>query len=73
MGIGYDVSRRLYLVRATTSVTFEEFATAVQQLGCFEAMNLDSGASRGFYYEGKYIERPGRRLTNILAIVRNGG
>ena len=73
MGIGYDNNGWLYLVRATTRVTFEEFADAMLRLGCFEAMNLDSGASRGFYYEGKYIEKPGRRLTNILAIVRKGG
>ena len=73
MGIGYDTNGKLYLVRATTRVTFEEFAIALLQLGCYEAMNLDSGASRGFYFEGKYIEKPGRRLTNILAIVKNGG
>ena len=73
MGIGYDSGGRLYLVRTSTRVTFEEFADAMLRLGCFEAMNLDSGASRGFYFQGRYIEKPGRRLTNILAVVKKSG
>lgn len=71
MGIGYDFKGRLYLVRATTSATFEEFADALYGLGCFEAMNLDSGASRAFTFRGKTIEKPGRRLTNILLVVKS--
>lgn len=70
MGIGYDQDRRLYLVRTTSRLSFESFAAVMRELGCHEAMNLDSGASRGFYLNGKFIEKPGRRLTNVLAIVK---
>ena len=70
MGIGYTVTKKLLLVRCNTSVTFEEFASVMLALGCHEAMNLDSGASRGFYFQGNFIEKPGRKLTNGLAIVQ---
>ncbi len=70
MGLGYDQDRRLYLVRVNTPMTFEAFAAVMLELGCHEAMNLDSGASRGFFFNGKYIEKPGRKLTNVLAIVK---
>lgn len=70
MGVGYDREGRLLLVRSTTAQTFPAFAESMLALGCYEAMNLDSGASRGFYYQGTFIEQPGRKLTNALAIVR---
>lgn len=69
MGVGYDRSGRLYLVRSTTRSSFEGFARAMRALGCYEAMNLDAGASRGFFFQGKFIEQPGRKLTNILVVV----
>lgn len=70
MGIGYTATKKLLLVRCNTSVTFEKFASVMLALGCHEAMNLDSGASRGFYFRGNFIEKPGRKLTNGLAIVQ---
>lgn len=70
MGLGYTKEGELLLVRGLTSQTFEEFASTMLKLGCHEAMNLDSGASRGFYFQGKFIEKPGRRLTNVIAIVK---
>ncbi len=72
MGLGYRQDGKLLLVRGQTSQTFEQFAESMKQLGCWEAMNLDSGASRGFYHQGSFIEKPGRRLTNVLAIVKAG-
>ncbi|MBX7135682.1 MAG: phosphodiester glycosidase family protein [Fimbriimonadaceae bacterium] len=69
MGIGYTSKGKLLMVRVTTSLTFEEFAEVMKGLGCYEAMNLDSGASRGFYHE-KMIEEPGRNLTNVIAITK---
>lgn len=70
MGLGYRQDGKLLLVRGQTSQTFEQFAESMRQLGCWEAMNLDAGASRGFFSQGSLHERPGRRLTNILAIVK---
>lgn len=72
MGLGYRQDGKLLIVRGQTSQTFEEFAESMKQLGCWEAMNLDAGASRGFYHQGSFLEKPGRRLTNILAIVKAG-
>lgn len=71
MGLGYTAANELLLVRCNSRVTFSEFAKAMRGLGCHEAMNLDSGASRGFFFDGTFIEKPGRLLTNVLAITRS--
>lgn len=66
MGVGYTKNRELLMVYVKDGVTFPEFAKVMLELGCFEAMNLDGGASLAMYFDGKNIKAPSRKLTNIL-------
>jgi len=68
MGIGYTDAGDLLLVRCAKAVSFHEFAFVMRQIGCREAMNLDSGASSALWMEGKMIVPAGRRLTNVLGV-----
>jgi exopolysaccharide biosynthesis protein len=68
MAIGYTSDRQLIIAQIRKSVTFEEAAKVMRQMGCFEAMNLDAGASLAMYHNGKSLHSPGRKLTNILGI-----
>lgn len=36
--------------------------------GCFEAMNLDGGASVGLAHQGQILLLAGRNLTNVLVV-----
>ena len=49
-----------------------QFAQVMQVLGAREAMNLDGGASSGLVYEGKYLTKPGRALSNALVVLVDG-
>lgn len=59
---------RLLLVTVGRPVYLSELARAMRKLGAVNAVGLDGGSSSALYYKGSYITRPGRRLTNILAI-----
>jgi exopolysaccharide biosynthesis protein len=64
--IGYKENGDLVLI--TTTATMDELANIMEDLGCYEAMNLDGGASSGLFYQGDYIREPGREISNILYI-----
>lgn len=68
MGVGYTKSGHMLLASIGSAVTFEEEADVFKQLGCYEAMNLDAGASQAMYVKGEFVQTPGRSLTNLLAI-----
>lgn len=68
MGVGYNKSGDLLLVHCRTAVDFRGFAQVMRQLGCYEAMNLDSGASSSLWLRGKTIVSAGGRLTNVLGV-----
>jgi exopolysaccharide biosynthesis protein len=46
--------------------TIHQLARLMQEAGAYNAMNLDGGASSGLWLNGKYITKPGRKLSNIL-------
>jgi exopolysaccharide biosynthesis protein len=64
--IGYMPNGTVVVV--TTNATIEDLAQLMYKLGCYEAMNLDGGASSGMWYEGAYIRKPGREISNALII-----
>lgn len=68
MALGYTKGGKLMLVRIGKAVTFEEEAVIMKDLGCYEAMNLDAGASSGLWANGKVLIKPSRELTSILAV-----
>lgn len=68
MAVGYTPKNKLIIALIRNTVTFQEEAQIMQSLGCYEAMNLDAGASLAMYHAGKIVQPPSRPLTNVLAI-----
>ncbi|MEG4276867.1 phosphodiester glycosidase family protein [Microcoleus sp. MON1_C1] len=67
--IGFPASRdKLFLVTFFDSLSLEAEAKVMQAIGCFEAMNLDGGASVGLAHQGQILLPPGRNLTNVLVV-----
>ncbi|MEI7024261.1 phosphodiester glycosidase family protein [Paenibacillus sp. y28] len=67
---GIDGSGRL-VMGVITSATMEQMAHVLAQIGLVEAMNMDGGASSGFYADGRFVQSPGRLLSNALVITRD--
>lgn len=67
--IGFPAARdKLFLVTFLDSLSLEAEAKVMLAIGCFEAMNLDGGASVGLAHRGQILLPPGRNLTNVLAV-----
>ncbi len=74
--IGFPASRdKLFLVTFLDSLSLEAEAKLMQAMasrpasyGCFEAMNLDGGASVGLAHQGQILLPAGRNLTNVLVV-----
>ncbi|MFM9874609.1 MAG: phosphodiester glycosidase family protein [Fimbriimonadaceae bacterium] len=54
------------VVLAVSGGTVAQMANVMHGLGCKDAMNLDGGASSGFYARSTYVRNAGRPLTNVL-------
>ena len=54
------------ILATVSSATIKELANIMKRLGAYNAMNLDGGASSGLWFKGKYITKPGRKLSNAL-------
>ena len=67
--IGFPASRdKLFLVTFLDSLSLEAEANVMRAIGCFEAMNLDGGASVGLAHQGEIVLPAGRNLTNVLVV-----
>ncbi len=67
--IGFDASgSKLFLVTFLTSLSLRQEADIMKAIGCFEAMNLDGGASLGLAHKGDILVSPGRNLTNVIIV-----
>ena len=67
--IGFPASRdKLFLVTFLDSLSLEAEAKVMRAIGCFEAMNLDGGASVGLAHQGQILLPAGRNLTNVLVV-----
>ncbi len=67
--LGFSKSRKkLYLVSFLRGLTLHEEALIMKELGCYEAMNLDGGASKALAENNSVILKPGRGLTNVLVV-----
>jgi exopolysaccharide biosynthesis protein len=58
------------VIGTVSNVTARDLAQIVKNLGLVNAMSLDGGASAGLYYNGQYLTKPGRKLSNAIVIVR---
>lgn len=65
--LGLTPDHKLIIV-TTGGATIPQLAAVMKSLGAWQAMNLDGGASSGLYYDGKYLTRPGRLLSNALMV-----
>lgn len=59
---------KLILVNFEINLSLQQEAEAMKALGCYEAMNLDGGASRALAANGKILVPAGRALTNVIVI-----
>ncbi|MFH0802737.1 MAG: phosphodiester glycosidase family protein [bacterium] len=66
IGIGVTRANKLLLAATANILSLPAWGEVMRRLGCVEAMNLDAGASMAFYYRGKYLFQPSRKLTNII-------
>ncbi|OCR01520.1 transcriptional initiation protein Tat [Oscillatoriales cyanobacterium USR001] len=67
--IGFPASgKELYLVTFLTSLSLIEEAEVMKEIGCYEAMNLDGGASTALAHNGQILIPPGRNLTNVIVV-----
>lgn len=65
--LGLTEDNRLLMI-TVSNVTIYELADIMKELGAYQAMNLDGGASSGLYAKGKMITAPGRKLNTFLII-----
>jgi exopolysaccharide biosynthesis protein len=68
LGVGVTKYNRLLFVSVKTPCHLSHLAAIMRKLGCVNAVNVDQGSSAAFYYRGRTIAKPGRTLTNMLAI-----
>lgn len=62
----------LYLVSFHTPVGLAREAAVMRALGAYQAMSLDGGTCRALAEHGKPLVRPGRALTNAIAVYDAG-
>lgn len=66
--LGFDrAGHHLMLVSFDAGVSLPQEAQVMQALGCWQAMNLDGGASRSLALGSHVVVPAGRPLTNVLA------
>ncbi|MBT9586408.1 phosphodiester glycosidase family protein [bacterium] len=72
-GIATTSSGKLLLVTVNHGITLGRFARVMRSLGAENALNLDGGSSTAMYARGRFVSRPGRRLTNVLLVTVRPG
>lgn len=59
---------KLVLVNFEINLSLQQEAEAMKAIGCYEAMNLDGGASRALASKNNILVPAGRPLTNVIVI-----
>lgn len=63
------ITRNHELIMVTLpKASMPQLARVMKQAGAYQAMNLDGGASSGLYLNGKYVTKPGRKVSNALLV-----
>jgi len=63
-----ETGDKLYLITFLQGLSLKEEAKLMKEIGCYEAMNLDGGASKGLSLDNNVVVKPGRALTNVLVV-----
>lgn len=67
--IGFSADKkRLFLVNFDVALNLQQEAQVMKAIGCYEAMNLDGGASKALAANGKILVPAGRSLTNVIVV-----
>lgn len=67
--LGFPKSQKqLILVAFLESLSLQQEAELMQAIGCYEAMNLDGGASTALAHNQDILIQPGRPLTNVIIV-----
>lgn len=66
--IGITPNNKLLLVTVRKPVRLVRLSWMMKHLGARDALNLDGGSSTALYYQGNYVTRPRRLLTNIVGV-----
>jgi hypothetical protein len=69
--VGYTRAGTLFLVSVKTPVSFHRLADIMADLGLYSAISLDGGSSTALYVRGRFVNRPSRLLTNLLAVYKS--
>lgn len=73
IGVGVTTNNKLVFVATNSNVTLSALAGALKQFGARNAIALDGGTSAAFYYRGKLLVKPGRKLTNLVTLHESPG
>jgi len=60
--------QKLFIITFLSILTLQQEAEVMQAIGCYEAMNLDGGASLALAKNGNILLPPERNLTNIIVV-----
>jgi exopolysaccharide biosynthesis protein len=67
--IGYSQDgKKLYMVTFIDAVSLQRSAEILRDMGAYQAMNLDGGASVALASRGNILYPAGRNLTNVIAV-----
>ena len=66
--IGITKHNKLILVTVKYPVRLQRMAWMMKSLGAVDALNLDGGSSSALYVDGRFVTRPRRLLTNVVAV-----
>jgi len=66
--IGITKHNKLLLVTVKKPVRLQRLAWMMKSLGARDALNLDGGSSSALYVDGRFVTRPRRLLTNVVAV-----
>lgn len=66
--IGITKHNKLVLVTVKYPVRLQRMAWMMKSLGAVDALNLDGGSSSALYVDGRFVTRPRRLLTNVVAV-----
>lgn len=72
IAVGITGNNKLIFAMTRDRIYLGRLAKVMKSLGCMQAMNLDAGASTGFYCNGEMFASPGRWLTNAIVVHTNG-
>jgi len=66
--LGITQNNELLMV-TVSKCTIQDLATIMKDLGAYNAMNLDGGASTSLYANGKFLATPTRKISNALMVL----